>query len=163
MAGTHGSPRHESLTTAPGAPAILPRGDYLTNEVLPAAGAFTSDANQIAIPVGAKRITFWVKYTQGAAGGFPVFRFFDSFQAPPTVGENFRNPVLDLGSFSSAGAEGTTKFYLEDLEGPPPDAVTNRYKLTFELDAQTRSAGVQVAEAGVPATPGTVNVVYTID
>lgn len=163
----HGTPRvppTQASALPPGtipAPTgfVIPSTEYLASQVLPAAGAFTA-AQATAVPVGTKRVSFWITYTQGAAGGYPSFRP----QYQTAGGDSGRATVLDLSSFTAANPEGTTKFYLEDLDGPAPtDGQPITYELTFLLPADVTGIDLMAAEKGVTATPGTIGVRFTGD
>lgn len=167
MSGTRGAPRHEFHPT----PQIVPgqggpiAPDFvfgpetlIPSGALPAWPTFTAPA-PTAGPAGSKRVTFWVTYTRGAAGGFPVFRVSASYPG----GASFRIPLVDQASFLAANPNAVLKFYMEELEGPvPADGLPIKYELTFLLPANG-NAFLAVAERGVPATPGTIEVEYTLD
>lgn len=132
---------------------------YLASQALPAAGAFTALQTK-AVPLGAKRVTYFVSYSRGAAGGYPIFRPYSFAGSGGTV--QGRSVVLDLSSFAAVGQEGATKFYVEELKGPPPDADGPLlYKLTFLLEPYTTFIDLQVAEGGAPGTPGTIAINFT--
>ena len=164
----HGTPRVPPATAVQYPPGTTPlpansglAGDYLTSQALPAAGAYTP-AQSLGVPVGTKRIAFWISYTRGAAGGFPVFR--PQFQGNGVGIAMSANTVLDLSSFGTAGEFGTAKFYAEKLEGPPPsDDNELTYQLTFEVPPFTTIVELLAAEAGVVGTPGTIAIRYTLD
>jgi hypothetical protein len=173
MSGTTGTPRHDAGTVAGGNQSgvpvssgfVVPLADHITSTVLPGAGSFLGPnvaGSPLNLTPGTKRVTFWITYTRGAAGGYPAFRVFVNNNT--TGGATFHIPVLDFASFVAAAEEGTTKFYCEELEGPPPpDANPLSYELTYTLPANARHVEIQVAERGVVGSPGTIVVKTTAD
>lgn len=179
MSGTAGGPRHESLAsgvalldpfgTPSGNKTIVPSfvlglSTLIASAALPAAGAFAS--GDASLQAGAKRVTTWIRYTRGAAGGYPAIRA--SSQPPPSaaVPAPFfcRVPILDLSSFAAAAPEGMENFYLEELLGPAPaDANPVAFELTWVLPANAAIFRLEIAERGVVGTPGTAEVLWTGD
>lgn len=164
---SHGTPRVPPVvavsvpsgTTPEPQNFVIDATPYLASQELPAAGAFTTTQTK-AVPLGTKRVTFWVTYTRGAAGGYPLFRPYFFGGSGGTV--QGRLAVLDLSSFAAAAPEGTTNFYLETLRGPAPaDDLAIRFQLTFELPAYASFIDLFCAEGGAVGTPGTIEVDYT--
>jgi hypothetical protein len=144
---------------------------YVTGSSLPAAGAFSDQAFQ-AIDKGTLRVTYWVKYTRGAAGGFPTFRHeysnaspFEIANASAGTYDVAREIILDPTSITAAAPNATIDAFLEQVNGPAPasgSAIT--FCLTYErLPAACRAVRLLVAEAGVVGTPGTCNIYMTVD
>jgi hypothetical protein len=105
----------------------ISRLDHIASQVLPAAGAFLTPAWQ-PIPKGTTRVTYWVTYTRGAAGGFP------RFEAHVSNGvDDAREIIQDDSTLATAQPNGRISMLLEQLDGPQPDdgsAIT--YRLTYE-------------------------------
>lgn len=175
MSGTPGGARHEPSSMAAVSPET-PGGDPVANlpytpnfelglqpllasQALPAAGAFVAGTATLAL--GTKRVTFWVTYDRGAAGGFPVIRI----STRATAAQSFhRVLIMDLSSFLATAPEGEINVYLEGLLGPAPatdDPI--RYDVTVVLPANASEFQFEIAERGVTATPGTVVVGWTGD
>lgn|SRR5574341_9350 len=130
-----------------------------TSAALPAAGAeLTKD---VTLPARTKRVTLWVSYTRGAAGGLPGLTL--SVQ-PAGSTSFFRSIVLDLGSFVASAPTGSTNFYVERLLGPAPaDGTALLYLITIEVPASASVLRVGAAEVGVTATPGTLSMLVSAD
>jgi len=168
MSGTAGGPRAESLRQAAvdtfaGDPVVpnflIGLQTLIASAALPLLSAFTPGVADL--PPGTKRVTCWITYTRGAAGGYPAFR---ASSRPVASGAYHRTPILDLSSFAAAAPNGAMNFYLEQLLGPiPADAAAITYELTFLIPANAVQFQLEVAELGVPATPGTVAVNWTGD
>jgi hypothetical protein len=182
MSGTLGLPRQNLHSAPPLAPFGTGSGGgsnappnfiigpvaAIVPGVLPLLGAFqggilaswpitTPDGNGLRV----QRISYKIRYTRGAAGGFPVF-YATSTSSPPAGGFSaveFRVPLVDLSSFVAAAPVGRLKFYQEELEGPAPatDAPTD-YDLTFLLPPGATGSRIYAAERGVIATPGSVEI-----
>jgi hypothetical protein len=175
MSGTAGGPRHEALQQAAVSP-LTPEGTPVQNlsftpnfvlglqvllaeQALPAAGAFVN-ANA-TVPIGTKRVTFWITYTRGAAGGYPAIRISTRVSS---VQDFHRVIILDLSSFAASGPIGIENFYVEELLGPAPgDGNPLRYELTIVMPANAQEFEFQIAERGVTLTPGTVSVGWSGD
>lgn len=126
---------------------------------LPGAGAFTAQVPS-AVPLGTRRVTYWITYTRGAAGGFPRFRLEIG------NGVEILNPhVLDAASLAPTAPTSdfaTSNIYREEILGPvPPDAGSIDYELSFELPPATTQMRLLAAEGGVPATPGSCGFAFT--
>jgi len=138
--------------------STLDRQVHVASQALPAAGAFLTPAWQ-DIPKGTTRVTYWVTYTRGAAGGFV------RTEAHYTNGtEDSREVILDP-TLTTVQPDGRLPVQLEQLDGPQPaDAGPITYALTYErLPAATTAVRLRLAEAGVVGTPGTVAVALTTD
>ena len=136
--------------------SLIALADFL-DTTLPAAGAFvTGNAD---VPRGTRYVTFWISYTRGAAGGAPVFRA--SSRPSPTATWK-RMPLVDQSSLAPSPPNASQNFYQEDHNGPVPGTGDpNAYDLTFRVPSNTVGVQLEVAERGVPATPGTILVEMT--
>lgn len=168
MSGTAGSPRHEALSLAiqpsGGTPApsgfVLGPAAAIGSQVLPLLSADVTGAP--AVPAGTKRISFWVTYTRGAAGGYPGIRV--AYRNTGSGVRDYQAPIVDLASFAAAAPLADVNFYQEELKGPiPASDAPIYYELTFDLPANTVAVILKVRELGVPATPGTIAVDWTAD
>jgi hypothetical protein len=164
----HGTPRVPPAVAVAYPPNTTPlpsnfgfAGTYLASAALPAAGAYTAP-QAMGVPVGTKRVTFWITYTRGAAGGYPVFK--PQFLGNGVGIQMSGNTMLDLSSFAAAAPLGAVNFYVEQLKGPAPsDGNALSYQLTFELPAFTVGCELLAAEEGVVGTPGTIEILYTLE
>jgi len=127
----------------------------LTSQALPAAGAFTNQAATV-LPRGTKRVAFWVKYTRGAAGGFPDLRVLWT----NTLGTEGHETIVDRTlALTVAQPVASQLIYEEALLGPiPADASPIDYVIRFEVPAGTSAVRMIAAEKGVVATPGTIEI-----
>lgn len=175
MSGTAGGPRHEPSSQAAVSP-LTPEGTPVANqpftpnfvlglralftaEVLPLLSAFVAGTG--TVPVGTKRVTFWVTYTRGGAGGYVAIRI----STRATSGQSFhRVLIMDLSSFAASAPDGNINVYLEQLLGPAPaDGSPIRFDVTVLLPANAGEWQIELAELGAPATPGTISVGWTGD
>lgn len=133
---------------------------HIASSALPAAGAFTSQGFQ-NVPKGTLRITYWVTYTRGGAGGYPVFHheYSNGIDVAREIIQD--DSSLDMTS----PPNGRVDLGLEELKGPvPADDTAIKYALTFQqLPVATDRVRLLVAEAGAVGTPGTIQVVITTD
>lgn len=134
---------------------VQPRAVHLASGALPGAGAFTAQAFS-SVRFGLSRVTFAVTYTQGAAGGFPQFRFQSTNGT-----ESPLESIEDSGSLLPAQPFATVNFYEATRIGPiPQDASPLTYELTFEIPKGSTGVRLLAAELGVTATPGTIAISY---
>lgn len=135
--------------------AFIPR-TVIFNGVLPGAGAFTNPLFA-SVPIGTKRVTFWVTYTRGGVGGFPAFRAQWSNGV-----EEANEAVEDLSSLVVAQPIGTINVYEHEMLGPiPGNATPLVYPLVFDVPDGTSGVRLIAAERGAIATPGTVLIALT--
>lgn len=122
---------------------------------LPAAGAYTS-SNEVDVPKGARRITYWVKYTKAVAAvtGGPSFRHEWQTQAG---GQVYNEPINNPALVAPAEPFASQKHYLGQWNGPVFDATISEgaWPITFEVPAGAYSSHLRVAETVDPANPGT--------
>lgn len=134
---------------------LIPR-IVLYDIVLPAAGVFNTPAFT-AVPIGTKRVTFWVTYTRGAVGGFPALRAQWSNGV-----ERANEAVEDIASLAVTQPIGSVNVYQHEILGPiPADGTAIVYPLVFAVPDGTTSVRLIGAERGIPATPGRLAVTLT--
>lgn len=134
----------------------LPRQIHLASQALPAAGAFTSQ-NFFSIPAGTKDLVFFIRYTRGAAGGQPLFR-----AEIDNGSEQSRYIITDQNSLAITAPEGLFNFYLSEPQGPvPADGSAINYVLEYLIRGAPLGIRLLVAESGVTATPGTIQITLT--
>lgn len=132
----------------------IPRTVYIASTPLPGGGAFTGDT-AFAVPAGIRWITFWVTYTRGAAGGYPIFRIFHG------NGVEEGNDIVIEQTAAVVQPIGNQSFYLQELSGPVP--ATNDplvYVIPVRVAVGSTFMRLRAAEAGVVGTPGTIAVTY---
>lgn len=145
-----------SMTTPAG--ATIDRQVYVSSQALPAAGA-QLDPGLFKIPKGTTRVTYWITYTRGAAGGYCQTEAKYS-NGTEEANENVQNPTL-----TTVAPYGILSQLLEKQNSPvPASAAAITYCLTYErFPAATTGVRLLIAEAGVVGTPGTVAVAITAD
>lgn len=134
----------------------IPRTAHLASQVLPAAGAYTSQ-NFATLPAGTRELIYWITYTRGGAGGYPIFdvQWGDGVDEASEL-------VLDEASFVAAPPSGNANVYMQKLLGPAPaDGNPVGYLLALIVPYGATQARLRVAEGGAVGTPGTVIVSYT--
>ena len=140
---------------------VITRTAHLASGALPAAGAFTSQAAQ-AIPAGTKKISFWITYTRGAAGGYPVFELLCSNGT-----EEIRVVLGNVSSLAVSQPNGAFDTLQLQLIGPKPQngsALVFGYTFNDEdLPAGATTTRLLAAELGVTGTPGTCAITFTAE
>lgn len=129
--------------------ALLARSVHFPEAALPAASAWTTQA-RLVLPGGLTRLTWIVRYTRAAAGGFVRLR-------PKwwTGSEECDELLVDSLLLPSGGVARQTA-YLQELDGPiPDDGSPITFALPFAVPAGMTEARLLAAEAGAPSTPGT--------
>jgi hypothetical protein len=133
----------------------IPRTIHYAQSTLPAGGAFTSQL-PFPMPLGTKRITFYITYTRGAPGGYGTFRLMWGNGV-----EEVQETVIDTDLFISQPV-GAQNLLLQDLDGPVP---TDGYPISFTVYASVPGGATHVrllaAERGMTALPGTIKIVLT--
>lgn len=145
---------------------------HRASAALPAAGAYTSQNFQL-VPKGTYRVSYWIAYERGAGGGYPTFvhqyaNEVGSDGAPPSdfAGKVAQEVILDPTTITAAAwATASVNLYQEVVLGPIAGAGQILYYcITYErLPAACVGVRLLVAEAGVPATPGTCSITMTAD
>lgn len=139
-------------------PAPIARSVELASAALPAAGAFTTQTATV-LAAGIRRVTYWFKYTRGAAGGFPVVQV--------TFGNGIDNAVLGVGDANTlVVTQPTALFNVYQMQqaGPQPSgAAAIEWCWTYPVPANATSVRAQAAELGVVGTPGTMQIAITAD
>lgn len=143
---------------------IIPRRVFLPSTVIAAFPAFTTPT-PLDLPEKTEALTFYVTYTEGAAGGRPVFRvLYGSTLVAVLPGEDARDTVIDSGSLVITTPNGRFDFYMSEARGPDPAGATITYIVSCTaIPGGVRRANLLVAEVGVPGTPGTVSMTVTGD
>lgn len=123
---------------------------------LPAGGAFTNQA-PFSIPSGIRCVTFYITYTRGADGGFPLFRLLWGNGTEET-----QSTLIDTDFTTLSTVASSQDMFLNDLKGPVP---TNGNPIHFTLETGVPGGATTVrllaAEGGVVGAPGTVSISLT--
>lgn len=149
------------VTAVPASPAVpvpssfvIPGQEYFAQAPLLPAGAFAAGPLYV-VPEGTKRVAFGVFYTRGAVGGSAVFRLQQRLN-----GVMYYEVFGDAGSLVATDPELTLPTGRANLEGPVlagADASMN-FIIGFDLQPAVDGVILEVAELGVPGTPGSVEV-----
>jgi hypothetical protein len=126
----------------------IPRTIHKASGTLPFGGTYTNQSSFI-IPEGIRRITYWVMYTRGASGGYPLFKVMWGNGT-----EEGQDPVLTNGSSPTLS--------LRPIRGPSPlDGAPVSLPIILRVPGGATTGRLLVAEGGTPATPGTCQVTIT--
>lgn len=127
------------------------------NVALPAAGAFTT-TDYVAIPSGARRVTFVMKYTKHASATTGQWKARVLWKWSATV-LAVAEPFVDQNSQTIAEPKVALKSYCQDISGPKYDGTTTSglMQLTFEVPAGVVGAVLQLAEMSDLVNMGTVS------
>lgn len=143
---------------------------HIPRRVLQAAAALAafptfSTPAPLELPVGTTKVTFFVQYTEGAAGGRPVFRieYWDALPVDIPPGEIARDITIDNAvGLTVVSPNGTFDFYMSQPQGPDPAGATIDYIISCrDLPGGIRAIRLVAAETGVPGTPGTMQIAVT--
>jgi hypothetical protein len=136
-------------------PAEIPAFVHCASAALPAAGAWSAQTAW-GVPAGISEITFFITYTRGAAGGYPVFCV-----------ELGAGGVLSLEQWEDDNPAitdpigiGSLYDHVRDVRGlHPAGAAAVSRAITVTIPRGVTSIALRAAEAGVVATPGTCAIV----
>lgn len=134
----------------------LPRSVHISYGVLPSSGQFT-DQTQYQIGTGIRKITFYITYQRGAAGGSAIFRLLWGNGV-----EEIQETILDLDVIGQTASTQSQNLYLQDLNGPTPDD-TNPISFVLYTTVPGGSTRVRLiaAEKGSILFPGNLGVTVT--
>lgn len=115
---------------------------YLASQALPAAGAYTSPT-QYALPQAAEKVTFYVSYTRGGAGG----------QAQHTIwlGNGTEFAQVPNYDFTYTGFQGLASTSASEIVYAIPVTVGGNSHI-----------GLACAEYGNTGAPGTIDVYLSV-
>lgn len=158
----HGTPR-VPVASAPsgsaGTPFRTSRTELIASQVLPAAGAPTSEAFAVLTAGAFRRLSYWISYTRGAAGGYPVY-----YPQWSNGTDDANELLLDQTSLVVTAPVGKVNLYQEALVGPAPDNDNPLVQvIQFEVPAYATGARILVAEEGDTVNPGTIAVAWTLE
>lgn len=123
---------------------------------LPAGGAWTDQA-PFTIPSGIRHVTFYITYTRGATGGYPLLRLLWGNGTEET-----QSTLIDSDFTTLSTVASSQDMYLNDLKGPVP---TNSNPIHFTLETGVPGGATTVrllaSEGGVVGAPGTVSISLT--
>jgi hypothetical protein len=120
----------------------VPRVQYLASQALPGAGAYTSPTQHV-LPQGAEKVTFYVSYTRGGAGG----------QAQHFVW---------LGNGTEFGKVPNYDFTFTAFEGEETTSASEiQYLVVVNVGGHSH-IGLSCAEVGNVGSPGTIDVYLSV-
>jgi hypothetical protein len=123
---------------------------------LPAGGAFT---NQVPyqIPARIRRVTFYVTYSRGTAGGYGVFRLLWGNGVEET-----QSTLIDCNFDTITTAGSSQDMFLNDLIGPAPvDGNPVSFTLELTIPGGATTVRLLAAEKGAIGAVGTVGITLT--
>lgn len=134
----------------------VPRVIHLPSTVLPADGQPTEQA-YFPIPTRVKSITFYIKYTRGADGGFPALKLFWGNGIEET-----QETVIDSVVGTVSSMEVSQNISLLDFYGPVPvnDEPVD-FVIYVDIPGGSKTVRLKIAEKGVPLSPGTASITLT--
>lgn len=133
----------------------IPRTVHYAQSALPAGGAFTSQL-PFPMPLGTKRVTFYITYTRAVPGGYAVFRLMWGNGT-----EEVQETVIDTDLYITQPV-GTQSLLLQDLEGPVPvDGSPVSFTVYASVPGGATHVRLLAAERGMPGVPGTIKIVLT--
>lgn len=133
----------------------VPRTVHLEYLQLPAGGAFTTQPSW-HIPQGIRRVTFYITYARGAAGGYASLRLMWG-----NGQEESQETLVDC-EITVNGDESSQNLFLQELDGPvPPDSSPITFILQTTAPGGARTVRLLAAEEGMPGSPGTLGITLT--
>ena len=147
-------------TVAPSGFVIEPV-EYRADAPLPNAGAFTA-ISFATVPLGTRRVTWWIAYTGASATGSPRFQHSTRCRSSGT-GSSAREVIQDQSTLATSQPDMSVDIGQEQIDGPVPGVATVQYQLTYVLPAACTGVALQIAELGDTVNPGNCEVYYTAD
>jgi len=133
----------------------IPRAVHLGTGVLPPAGGYTNQAFYV-IPQGVRRVTFYITYSRGAAGGAARLRLMWGNGTEETQ-ETLVDTDITINNQTSSQS-----MFLQELDGPvPPDSSPVSFMLETSVPGGARTVRLIASEGGVPGSPGTIGITLT--
>lgn len=134
----------------------VPRVVHLPTQVLPLAGAFTAQA-PYSIPARVRKVAFYITYSRGVAGGFPIVRLMWG-----NGSEETQATVISASAAAVSSVLTAQPMRLSDLMGPvPPDDSPVSFLLETTAPGGSTTVRLLASEGGVPGLPGTIGITLT--
>lgn len=123
---------------------------------LPSSGVFT-DQDPYVLPVGTRRISFFIAYQRGFSGGHASFRLFWNNGV-----EEVQETLIDSVYENVDSAHSNQSMYLQDTSGPSPaDDNVIRFIMYLDVPPGIVSVRLRAAETGYPTLPGSCGITIT--
>jgi len=136
--------------------ASIPRSVVLPSQVLPVGGGFTSQSS-FPIPKGVRRVSYYVKYTHGVTGGYPVVRLMWGNGVEET-----QSTIIDASFSAFDGVLAANQMRLNDLVGPiPSDDNPIYFMIESTVPGGATTTRLLIAEAGQIGVPGLAEISLT--
>lgn len=127
------------------------------SNILPAAGAYDPAPVAIQCP-GFKRVTFYVTYTRGGAGGAVDFKV-EAKRAPTSLTVWHQLAQYSSGALT-AGTDTTSNVQREEVRYQATGAAAERFVFgPIDLEGTVEQIRVSCQESGAVATPGTCEII----
>jgi hypothetical protein len=129
---------------------------HLTTQTLPAGGAWTNQPVYI-IPKRIRQLAFYISYTRGANGGYPIFKLLWGNGV-----EESQETMIDLSDVSNAPSTAIQNMYLQDLAGPVPETNSPVNSILYiNVPGGAVTVRLLASEKGQLGTPGSVGITLT--
>lgn len=123
---------------------------------LPASGVFT-DQDPYILPVGTRRISFFISYQRGFSGGHASFRLFWNNGI-----EEVQETLIDSVYENVDSAHSNQSMYLQDTSGPTPaDDNLIRFIMYVDVPPGIISVRLRASETGYASLPGSCGITIT--
>ena len=134
----------------------IPRTVHRATGLLPASGSFT-DQTRYKIPDAIRNITFYMTYTRGADGGYPIYQLLWSNGVEET-----QETMIDMDFTILSPSSVSQDMFLQNLSGPVPDS-NNPMNSIFRVCVPGGATSVRLiaAEKGIIGTPGILGITLT--
>lgn len=134
----------------------IPRTVVLGSQVLPLGGLFTDQA-PFVFSTAIRHLTFYIKYTHGVTGGFPVLRLMWGNGV-----EEIASTIINQSFIQFDGFLATNQMRVSDLLGPIPEGdAPISFMLESSVPGGSTMVRLLVAEGGQIGVPGTVEITLT--
>jgi hypothetical protein len=129
---------------------------HLAFQTLPLLGAFTNQ-DKFPVPTGIRKVTFYITYSRGDAGGQPVFHLLWGNGV-----EEITETILDSDITQQSPVSVSQDLYLQDLLGPAPiDSNPVSFVLYASVPGGASTVRLTAAEKGNTTTPGSISITLT--
>lgn len=134
----------------------IPRVVHLLEQILPVSGVFTNQS-AYQIPTRIRKVTFYISYKRGMAGGYGLFRLMWGNGIEET-----QSTMIDLDFNSTNTSLSQQDMYLNDLKGPQP---LNDNFVNFTIETRVPGGATTVrllaSEGGQTSNPGVIRITLT--
>ena len=133
------------------------RGSLRADNAADAASGVFTDQDPYILPVGTRRISFFISYQRGFSGGHASFRLFWNNGI-----EEVQETLIDSVYENVDSAHSNQSMYLQDTSGPTPaDDNLIRFIMYVDVPPGIISVRLRASETGYVSLPGSCGITIT--